>query len=150
MKKIIDKYLNLALNNYYSIILQDADCNIEDHGYYMTADMNRKSDSYEIKVKGKLSENHISFSIQELDDIDQDHKYLRKTLIDFFKREDNVHYEKLVEDRINVYDYDNSLIRSKLERKSTEMDNLKIAPEDINKDLLSDIKITKKTHVLKK
>ena len=33
---------------------------------------------------------------------------------------------KIVEDRINVYDYDNILIRSQLEKKSTQKNKFKI------------------------
>lgn len=150
MKNIINKYLDMSLGSYYAIMLQDADYKIEDHDFYTSVDIYKKSDSYEATIKGKLAENYISFSVQELDSIDQDHKYLRKSLVEFIKRDDTVHYEKIVEDRINIYDYDNSLIRSKLERKATEMDNFKIDKEDLNKDLLSDINFKKKTHILKK
>lgn len=150
MKKLIDKYLDLALGNYSAVMLQDADYDIKDEVCYTNVDIVKKAESYQAKIKGKLSENYITFSILESSEIDQDHVFNRKTLVDFFRKQDSVHYEKIVEDRINLYDFDNTLIRSKLERKSMEMDNFKIAPEDKDKDLLCDIELVKKQHVFKK
>ena len=131
-------------------MLHDAEYDIQEEGYYTNVEITKEADSYQAKIKGRLSENYVTFSIQETSDIDQDHKFNRKTLVDFFKKEDHVHFEKISEDRINLYDFDNSLIRSKLERKTIEMDNFPIAIEDQRKDLLDDIKMVKKTHVLKK
>ncbi len=150
MKKLIDKYLDIALGNYSTVLLQDADYDIQEEGYYTNVEITKEADSYQAKIKGRLSENYVTFSIQETSDIDQDHKYNRKTFVDFFRKEDHIHFEKIAEDRINLYDFDNCLIRSKLERKTIEMDNFPISIEDQRKDLLDDIKMIKKTHVLKK
>ncbi len=150
MKNIIDKYLNLALGPKFTDNLNDSDYKIEDKDYYVTVDIDTKKQAYEAKIKGKITDNYSTFSIHELSDLDDDKKYCRKTMVEFIKSEDNVRYEKIVEDRINLYDYDNALIRSKLERKVNEMDNFKVAEKDINNSLLDDIKIIKKPHKMKR
>lgn len=150
MKNIIDKYLNLALGPKFTDNLNDSDYIIEDKDYYVTVDIDTKKQAYEAKIKGKITGNYSTFSIHELSDIDEDKKYFRKTMVEFIKSEDTVRYEKIVEDRINLYDFENTLIRSKLERKVNEMDNFKVAEKDINNSLLDDIKIIKPLHKMKR
>ena len=150
MEKIIKKYLNLAENNYFSVVLQNSDIEIENFDYYTKANITRKAEDYEAKIIGKLSDDYISFFITETTPLDEDHIYSRKTTIEFDRRDSDLYMDKKVEDRINVYDYEHTLIRSQLEKKSKEMKKFKIDEKDLGKSLVSDIKIIKSKDKLKK
>ncbi len=150
MEKIIKKYLNLAEGNYFAVVLQNSDIEIENNEYYTKATITRKAEDYEAKITGKLSDDYISFFITETTPLDKDHVYSRKTTVEFDRIDSELYMDKQVEDRINVYDYEHSLIRSQLEKKSKEMKKFKIDEKDLGKSLVSDIKILKSKDKLKK
>ncbi len=151
MEKIINKYLGLALGDYFNVILQNADYEYEDYDYYTQANITRKTDDYETNILAKLYNDYISFYINESTPLDKDHIYSRDTIVEFIRRENEVCMNKKSQDRINVYDYNNELIRSKLEKKEKETKKFKIEEKDMDKSLVSDIRIIKsKTKTKKK
>ena len=142
MKEIIEKYINYSMGDHYTDRLDDTKYEIEDYDYYLNFNVNDKHGDEETIIIGFLTENLVKLFVNEYSYIDEEMKYYRKNEIEFCKEEDTIKYKKNIEDRINYYD-EEGLLRSKLEKENSETKYIKLEDQDLRKNLLSDIKITK-------
>ena len=148
MKQVIDNYLNFIKEREFSKELDIVNYKILSDDGFITFKINQKNDKANINIKGNITPVYASISIIESTPIENDKEFCTKTLTEFIKKDNSIVYEKRMEERTNLYDYEDVLIRSKLERDSKEMIYFDLKEKDKDKDLLDNIDLNIENHIL--
>lgn len=138
-----------TINNYLSIIKGSKFIdNFEESNYKISGEEyctlfsihNRKFDN-EIIVDGYISTDIAEFSIKELTYMYNGYISSRNTIANLTKNNNHLDLETIIEDSTTLFDEEGEIVRTKKEKKEKNHKVFKIEELDLNKNLLSNIKI---------